>query len=817
MSAVVANLKDETNNKFVNVVRCGPEISSILSSAGVDPSELNCIRTPLMGANRYATCKLLVAFPAPSNTYGTLPYLAPGSELSDIRWTLFLFEPFARFQAEKPIPPNIGSKPPPNLGGDTVPDSGDAPVAARAGIPGLGFESPFSRYMQWKNLLCLSMQEILLSAGAQQQVISTLPRNVSQSALYVMEFVDCRYFLSKQMLMDIDVFMGDEFDGYAWDQWNMTADNPLHLTEATVKTHEVIRPNYDDPTIPNDPGGRWGIPAAAFKGMAAPSNWYNQTAFSASDILNSIVTAYNKLKTPFDRDRVTIDLKDDTGKDVSASYSPKSKYDMIDLDLRSRTLGQALDDIAARIGCVWIWDRRLSRLVLTEANPKANRLDVKLAAWRKSNEQYRTVGGLNELSLNMPEYVYTVHPARYVTTYGNTISPKSRVLQDWRTFRASDGVTSPSAAWIGPDSPMYYINGDITGITRQTMDARRTAFISDHLPAFFGITTEEAMNWADYIPASETSGIMDYPWNYDQTSGDVGYWNVSAWSKKSYAETLLDRNQTLSLRYTRLRSVISGDLRLARIPDSGYLTPMDMTPSVGLHWDEVHFGSTFTDQVRYHIWGDKDDSLLLPYLIEQPRLYASGLARVHKQSGGLNLQVLRPRDAIARTFLAAVEPVSILAKRGTSDRPVMWLYRLQEVFLASAEFPKFMPGNEWGSIQDGEYQYCMNLAEARLLSSYASNNTTGVPTTSFDGGILRYDAGAGATGITLTPIKGVCPVYEVISESGARFFWFCQQNGYEVTCGTSTAAATNYNWTKSGASGVGFAEKSALSDIIQMP
>jgi len=805
MSNLAANLKNQRTEQFVQVVRRSPELDELLAAAGYDPKELNCMRTPLIGASRHASGKVLVAMPVPNPEFGVNPYPNTLSTLFDDRWTLFLFEAFATFIPDStdttggstPIGPGspVGPKPGGGTGGGIVPKG--------LGIPTL----PTGRYMQWRNLTCVSLQQILLSAGALTQVISAFPFDPRQQSLWIMELVDHRYFLSKQTLLDIDE-TSTIFEGQAWDRWNMHADNPLHLIEATAKSTIRHRPESgtgSTTNISSDLNGKWGINTDDIKGMPLPDKWYTQEAFSAADILNVIKTNFESWAREFDREYISIDLKFNNA-DISESYSPKSKYDMIELDLRGKTIGQALDEIASRMGCVWMWDRRLSELKLRETKP--SKYEEDFGKWLKSNEPFRTVGGINLLANKMPDAVYTVHPARYSTTYGPAPSGEepSYVLQDWRDMRSPDGVESPSAYWLGAESPVFYLAEEPRAESFQTW---RTEFLADHMPAFYGITSSLTDDWANYVPPLEVEEAA-YPWNLDET-----YKLDSAWFSKPYAETLQYRNQVLTDRYKRLYEFADGNLLLSRIPDDGRLRPMAVTPSLGLQWDEVQFGAPIRNQCAYRIWGTLRDPLLMPHLVDQPSLSATGLTRIRKQAGGLNVETLRPRASIARIFLARVSVSRELLTRGTGNDPIMWLYTVNEVQMSNQLFPTFVPGNEFVDLSDPTIGKALNLCEIELLKGNAPSNTTAMPGTAFDGGTLRYEIIGTDPKIVLTPPEGIMPVYEVIGESGARFLFIYANNGVKVTCGGQPLPPTNPLWPQSGSSGIGFPSLETLSEVIR--
>jgi len=793
--SIIAEIKNLKTGIVSKVLRRTKKLDDVLTKAGYDVSKINTVVTPLIGANRYTTIKVLIA----SNGLGGLMTAPYSKQAGNDETNLFSFTLYeSSGGGGRPVDPNTNQR-----GGGTVVVGGgletfggatgevrqDQASFAPAPIGVLLNTTPaMGRYLKWSNLICTSIQELILSAGASKQKIMWRPpidsEAYAQPAVFVIEFADARYILQNQMLCEL----GESTDpnrGTSLDQWNMIAENPLHLIQSTAKNSVKTEP---DNSLSYILQAGMDIDPADLVGVLQPNAWYLETAYKPKEIIGNIIAKFKAAKLWGDKDAISFV---DNG--VSDKYSPTNQFDCINLDLRARTVGEALDEIAARIGCVWAWDRRLSTLALREANPIKD--EPVLLAWLEKNEMYRAAGGINSLSIDMPDSVVSVHPLKMVSTYG---AFGSEIIQDWRVFPAKNGVED-----FAPTTPLYYVNE----YPRKNKYSNRTAYIGDHLPAFLGVVSSDVYAWFENIPTIDQSVVDIEPWNYDD--------NPSAlWNQKPWSSTLKARNKVLSERYRRLRDLVSGNLILSRIPANGAGGPMDLTPSIGFQWDEISFGFETKQQVQYRIHGDKKDSLLLPSLISQPRVSALGLTRCRNVLGTLNIEYLKPRSGIVRTFICSFNMQLILKTDPSSGEATMWLYRFNEVQLSNLPYPKFQNGDETNSLS-GASGYALNLCE--LMPA----NAASPPTVNFDGGHLFYPPSgqsSSATSVMLTPVgggqTGLTMCYEIINEGGATTFWIAIPNGVKVACSTIPLTGINGKWQDIGISGVGFPSSVPLVDRI---
>jgi len=802
--SLVAAIKNRTTGLITNLVRRSAELDAVLSSVGYDPNTINKISTPLIGASRYMSAKLLVR----SNGLGStdVPFVVSGNADQTDLFDLLLYEPDyagiggggqskdSNTDTGPTTLPTLGTNNTTNTTSAGAGSSQNALVSSATSSTQTNLVTPTNvgRKLQWSKLVCISVQELVISAGAQYQKISYRPANDSiHPAIFVVEFVDARYFLANQMMVEI-TSPDKSQRGVVFDQWNMIAENPLHLASSTIIESALVTPDNSQSLV-TDAG--YDIAAGSLYGIPQPNPWYEQTAMTANEIITRIISELNVSKRWADKEFITIF---DNG--ISEDYEPKSNFDCINLDLRARSVGDALDEIASRIGCVWVWNRFGSRLELEQCDPVDRK--PKLDEWIAENEMYRGAGGLNSLSIDMPASVVTIHPIRLCSTYGFA---SDQIIQDYRTIPVINGVED-----FLPTQPFYYVNQS----PRTASTNNRTAFIGDHLPAFIGVVDKDPKQWQFNIPTVENSvtAAVPTPWNLDDTNKTKAYW-----FSKSYAENLEFRNRILNRRYGRLRELVSGNLLLTRLPAYGGNAMASMTPSIGLNMEEIHFGSEMTKQIQYRIYGNKNDDLLLPSLLKTERVSALGLSRCRNVMGTLNIEYLRPRAGIVRTFICSFRVEQILRNEPKTGEAIMWLYSFNEVQLTNLPYPKWQQQNEANTLFGAASGYAMNLCEL------SPSNLSATPGFNFDGGKLRYTDPSTPSqdpDIHMTSagglVGGFAPCYEIITESGATTYWIYASNGVDVKCPVATLLpAANGAWIESGVSGIAFVNNERLTSIIR--
>jgi len=805
------------------VINRSETIDAMLDKAGIDPNSVNCITTPLIGASRYAEVSLLVAVNSASTpTGGTNPL--PGAQFlngvdGSNRFSIIVWEPFAG-NTDKPGGGDTGGPiTGPGVGGGEIDVEPDTRGGTRQSFAPQGLTAPtystlalmnLGRALRWRGMIQLSAQELMVSVTG-PGLIATLPNASQTSGLWVVKFADPRLSLQAQgVAMPSRGNDGTTaLSGFAADQWNMLAENPLHLVAATCKSSTAYAPS-DNPASAIPAGSAGDIPTASLAGIPSPQFWYDDKPWSAVEILDYYtgVAANNVGRASWDRYPITYDYK-------SVAGIQEQRGDMLNLDLRGRNIGEALDEIASRIGCIWIWDRFLMRLSLVKLDYGNTWLQnytpgptdlTNINMWHSANSPFRTGGGFNQITNQVPDLLYgTVHQTRHVSCWGKVTGGKSEVYVDSRASQSPDGVrvpgseaTAPHLAMAGSPRPPLYFQLNKNGTTG------RVAFIGDHLPAFIGYqsdTPDANAGWFMPAATAASSPMPSTPWNAASTSKQCPWW------KKDWTTSLEARLSVVVNRYTRAQYIIDGEVTLNRIPAYPGNSPMNRTCSSGFQYDQIHFGRGGVP-LMYRIFGSNADALLLPHLMPDARVKSYGLGSQYRANGFVNLVHIPKRCGIVRIFLAQFQAAGIL-KEDANGEAYVWLYQFNEVFPSSLTNGTFSPGNEYGDGALGARGVALNLAE--MTGSLSS-----APQLNFDGGLLRYNATSTETKILRTDPKGVAPCYEYAHPSGFTMYYLMAPNGVDVTCPTSVPfTAPNPAWQKSGASGIGDTESASIASMIQ--
>ena len=786
------------------IIQRTDELDSALERAGFDPERVNVASTPLIGASRHAEITVL-AFMQPQSVgsdrafdYANAQSILNGS--ADILYSIILNEPYAGSTGGG----GGGDKPPPPPGpdidigeGGVFPDGGEGEVAPPDIVPGdspsiarlaatttaptnqlLAFQ--FGRQMRWNNLTLVHAQELTASVAGYGIVTTNPAFPPPGGSVFLLRFVDARArFLGQTVWSAVE---GMVPSGTIRDQWNMIAENPLHLVASTVKTSTYYPPSLNPSSVipsgyPIPPGS---LDVSKMLGIPAPSPWYSEAPYTAAEIISAYVaqSAYALL----DRRPISYSF-------LAAAGQYERPGDMLNLDLRGRTIGECLDEIAGRIGCAWYWDRYLSRLTLRPIisglpNGPAGGANVPL--FNLFNSAFRAGGGLNEVPNEMPGRWATVHPVRYASVWGTLTGSDSEVYVDWRSMSSADGVQTLNLQ-TSDRPPLWYQIGTGTG---------RTQFVGDHLPAYYGSQSDEpnTPDWMATVPAPQDDYTI---WNREQAGV------LSAWWQKPWATGLTDRLQVIQERYRFAGQIIDGDMVLNRLPAYGSVTPMmTETPSAGLQHDEVRFGLSSVS-VQYRIFGSNTDSILFPHLIRPDRVKAMNLGTAYQASGCVNLQRINRRGGIVRTFLVRFSKYEVLKRVQGYD--AVWLYRIEEAYPLNIVQPSWDIGGDWG--QPAVRGYALNLCEI-------DNPLDPFPQFNFDGGMLNYDATTDEPVVTKVSPAGIAPCYEYVAPTGYTVYFIYASNGVQVECAAAAPIPLSPAWQNSGASGAAFASSSPLSASI---
>lgn len=432
--------------------------------------------------------------------------------------------------------------PPPNevFGTIEMPESGDnskaielgptqLPItrAVQAQTNGLQHLSSPGRSMVYKGLILTRLIELRRPASAIMVPDPSGRPRLNDSALFVVEFVDSRWMLHgirstkyrKDAVHDgilsagkiTDAF-GQNFNGgMAYASFNMLADPPVAFEAHTVKktisypAAMLDFPGFANQNADDDRAPSWNH---FMKNFRNARHWTNtagaathiQQPYSRDELISQLAW---QVLTATGNHGLVLDLEF-YNRQIDGGDHEFDDGDIINLDFRGMTLGEALDTFAQRLGCVWLYDRGAPSLVLslarkstTGTNDRVSRNSVPhLGEWLDYMEEYRIAGYINTMTVNLPQTVILSHEAHYCSRFGPERSGEMGF--DWF------GVFSSSATDLGHtfahlvDCRSHTTNDGVLStrfITGLSSDAAALWHCS--LPASQHITVE----LRDHIPA----------------------------------------------------------------------------------------------------------------------------------------------------------------------------------------------------------------------------------------------------------------------------------------------------------------------------
>lgn len=424
------------------------------------------------------------------------------------------------------------------------------------------------RSMVYKGLVITRLIELRRPASALVEVNDSGRPRANEPALFVVEFVDARWMLQgirssaymKDAVQDgilsagkITDALGQNYSGgMARASFNMLADPPVAFEAHTVKTTVSYPPAMLD--FP-------GFANAASDTDRAPSwNHYMKNNRNARHWTNT-AGAPTHIQQPYSRDEIiahfakqieaatgqynlVIDL-DFYNRQINGGEHEFDDGDIINLDFRGMTLGEALDAFAQRLGCVWLYDRGAPSLLLSLArksntgkNDRVARNSVPdLGEWLGNMEAHRVAGYINTMNVDLPQTVLLTHEAHYCSRFGpersgelgfdwfgvftstaTNVGHTFAHLVDCRSHTTNDGVLSTrfitglssdaSALWHSSRSNSLHISVELR----------------DHIPAMVGHNSP-----AGYVPV-----WMPGTNHYTQTGGTFNFlpeWYFAAGGK----------------------------------------------------------------------------------------------------------------------------------------------------------------------------------------------------------------------------------------------------------------------------------------------
>lgn len=821
------------------VISLTQELESILAAAGVDTSTLNTITTPLIGASRWATGHFLLA-----SVEGLRPINFYDLKDQSIRVKVVIWEEgvtstdtgqsFANPStgAALPEPQYIGYSGPVNA--DIVAnESGDgrgqrrsgltAPVVS--GVSGRGsFVEPVEavasaggssgvlrsvsrhgvtgasrqhgsgdgqqksvpdpqddkreRYAAWKDMIVTSVRAV--NESSIDIATGTKPDG-EHDALYVVTVVDGRYALSKHT----GIWSNASTSGSRTsDCINTPADCPIFFRAETISLSERLEPSLSDECYTSPARG---VEASDFVGMPHPSAWHTQTPYTVKEVFDAAAWSIISSQRVHSKISLSLDLLPE---DWVTS-------DMRDIDYRGVATGLCLDDLASRVGCVWLWDRRKAMLVL---------FPVHEGWWmgfvndfQSLNWPYRTSGGFNSSGNTCPTTVCTSHPSRWLSMVGDFSGAVSKCYIDYSSYESSDGIRSSSDPSQSAIAPNYIMQATDSS----KLQAPLSITVPDRLPALFGFVSLSPGEVVTHRPAWLT---YNDPWNktFSSTSG-------SAWGGEKSADNIENRNAIIADRVNQIRSSVDGDITLSRIPAQtgadGNTKLLHMTPSIGIQYDRFTVGASESHSVVYRAWGSTSDPILYP----SGTIFQSAESGMSSPAAWPARRMYQRRTGILRSFLchfAATRGAGLLTTGG-SEKPNMWLYEIVEITMREVHEFTFDYFDAGGDL--GVHAFALNMCELQ-------KNAVDTDDRNFDGGELNYSPTGEEDEVVRTSPRGVCVAYEVAALNGFPSYYIFAPNGVDIVCGEPPPdPKLTDGWKRTGITGVAFPTTRTISSIIGEP
>ena len=579
MSGVFGWIMNDTGSVYADVIRRNAEIDALIVRAGHDPDSVNRVESPLVGASNWLNAKVLVRTDV--NIGGVLRQGEFTGNDVTFPIELYLVEPLGTSAASDVVAPaSPAVLPSPNIKiirnvGITIPaERESAPVDELTAQPSTevpqpdqafgtletptqevntkatelgpaqlpitqGVQAPSTklqhlpgpgRSMVYKGLLLTKVVELLRPANAISAVNDTGRPRSSESALFLLEFVDARWMLhgirstaygfdkvQDGLVLDgaITDAAGTEYSGgMARAAFNMLADPPVAFEAHTVKTTVSYPPamldfpGFADIFADGDRAPSWNH---YIKNNRTNRHWTNtvgapthiQQPWSREELISQFASQVAMATGLY---ALQLDL-DFYNRQINGGEDAFDDGDIINLDFRGMTLGEALDAFAQRLGCVWLYDRGAPSLILSLArrsntgrNDRVPRQSVpNLGEWLGNMETHRVAGYINTMTIDLPQTVLLTHEAHYCSRFGPEASGQqgydwfgvftSRAtnlghtfahLVDCRSHTTNDGVLSTRF--------VTGLSSDASAMWHSSRSAAQhiTVELRDHIPAMVG-------------------------------------------------------------------------------------------------------------------------------------------------------------------------------------------------------------------------------------------------------------------------------------------------------------------------------------------
>lgn len=450
-------------------------------------------------------------------------------------------------------------------------------------------------------------------------------------------------------------------------------------------------------------------------------------------------------------------------------------------------------------------------------------------------------------------------------------------LVDSRSHTTNDGVISTKfVTGLNADGPgLWHANSPFVNHT--------IVEIRDHIPALVGHNTPSGYvpmwlpgtNWmletdGDFLLAPEyqfpesktTRGIgvlntradesivpdnevpdWETPWNYTSPTLRTSYRDLDLSTVASspseegqllqptslvrFDTTLKKRREILQSRIEELRKIVDGDATYTRMPPKiMYDSERQITPSVGLQYETVHFGAPDIPTVRYRLSGTNTHPLLYPYGAKMQTTTGGFGVSTAMTSGVKHFSVRKPHHGnVLRVFMARIigkQSISAIPENNPTDAQPFSITKYVFVEATPDANPFTM---YWSSSDALGYKGLTSGIAFNLYEQWFNPVDDGVvrmPPTSVGGTSFVQSFGENDDQDIIMPkipAVNIVPVYEVANRLGFSSYWIAIQPDLEKRCAPNPPggmpAPTPPTWPYMGASGAATSTSGDLADIIE--
>lgn len=404
-------------------------------------------------------------------------------------------------------------------------------------------------------------------------------------------------------------------------------------------------------------------------------------------------------------------------------------------------------------------------------------------------------------------------------------------------------------ALVGHNTPVGYVPVWLPGTNWYTASGGTWTFGPEYWFAVGkpkGIGTTNLKLDTTIAPDADAADF-EVPWNYTSPTLRTSYRDLNLneltdvpleqsdlfdpTGHQLFDTSLKQRREILQTRITELRRIADGDATFERMPpNTMYDVQRQITPSVGLQYESVHFGAPDITTVKYRIWGKNTHPLLYPYGAKFETATSGFGVSATLTSGQKNFAVRRPhKQNVLRVFMARVigkYETPIIPEDETNldfDPFTITKYVFVEATPDSNPFTMYWSSADALGNKGLTSGIAFNLYEQWFNpTAYLGTSTTDNPPYSVGGMPIVQDFGPNDNykkQIPYVPAPFIVPVYEVANRLGFSSYWIAIQPDMRIECPpnppSGMAMPTPPAWPYMGASGAALSTSGDLASIIE--